>query len=264
MRKSLGPSVQKVCPICSKTYKVPPCRLAIGEGGFCSRACYHTDRVQKGNYLRPHVDLTGKTFHRVFIVRYLLPKERRKIDTPWLCRCECGTEFQSKSDALTSGRTKSCGCLSKERTSARMKTHGLSKISEYSVWEGIKDRCLNPNGTGYSDYGGRGIEIDPRWLEFANFYEDMGTRPSPKHTIERKDNNGPYSKENCVWALQAQQARNKRTNVNITYNGKTQCLRDWSRETGISEQLLGKRVKAGWPIKDLFLPPLRRPKSQTA
>ena len=89
----------------------------------------------------------------------------------------------------------------------------------------MKHRCLNPNAKKYADYGGRGIKICDRWLEsFENFYRDMGERPSKKHSIDRIDNNGNYCPENCRWVTMKEQARNKRTNRTMLYNGKKICV----------------------------------------
>ena len=91
-----------------------------------------------------------------------------------------------------------------------MRTHGKTDTPEYAAWKNMKSRCLNANTPQYKHYGARGITIDPTWMDFLVFLADMGLRPSPKHSIERKDNNKGYSKGNCVWATKATQNRNRR------------------------------------------------------
>lgn len=129
----------------------------------------------------------------------------------WLCRCECGGSSISAGYELRSGHTRSCGCLAKEALSRRMKKHGLSHLPEFKIWMGMIRRCTDRKMINYDRYGGRGIKVCDEWAEsFANFYRDMGNRPSPKHSIDRINNEKGYSADNCRWATASEQAQNKR------------------------------------------------------
>lgn len=129
--------------------------------------------------------------------------------------------------------------------------HNRHNTTEYHIWEGMKQRCLNPNNPSYPNYGGRGIKISKRWLSFSNFYEDMGDRPSSKHSINRIDNDGDYCKANCEWADYVTQARNTTTNKVITYNGETKCLAEWAEFFGVPYKRFASRYQQGWSFEEL-------------
>jgi hypothetical protein len=130
----------------------------------------------------------------------------------WLAKCECGKEKEVYIENIQRGKSISCGCHRKVVTSLRTTKHGQSgKTKVYRTWTHMKGRCLNPNDAAYHDYGGRGIKICERWLVFENFYADMGD-PSAGQSIERKNVNGNYEPENCIWIDKKLQARNKRDN----------------------------------------------------
>ena len=121
-------------------------------------------------------------------------------------------------------------------------------------------RCKDKNHKQYKDYGGRGIKVCERWQApdgkgYNNFLEDMGKRPSAGHSLDRIDNDGDYSPSNCRWATIQEQSHNRRSNVRITFSGKTQTLTQWSRETGIKVSTIRRRRSSGWPIEKLFIPP---------
>lgn len=188
----------------------------------------------------------GEVFGRLVTVR--LDTERSCAKRSYIvCLCSCGNEVSVYRSNLVSGTTQSCGCLARERNKAAHTVHGYSHLPEYGIWVNMRHRCTNPEAEGYARYGGRGIKVCKRWLKsFSNFYKDMGSRPSPEHTLDREDNDGPYSKENCRWATKAEQSRNRRSTRLITYGGKTQCLSDWAAQTGLRRETIAYRLNAGW------------------
>lgn len=175
----------------------------------------------------------------------------------WLFKCDCGTVFITRVDGVKNGRTKSCGCLHIESLVGHPKYPKDTQGSpEYATWRHINARCKNPNNKSYKGYGGRGITVCSRWDDFLLFLADMGTRPD-NHSIDRIDNNGNYTPDNCRWATNHQQARNKRNNVNITWDGRTQCLSDWANELGMSKATISQRLDK-WGVERTMTQPLQR------
>jgi hypothetical protein len=165
---------------------------------------------------RPH-DIAGVRFGRLVAMGPMSRISSR--ERLWVCRCDCGADAEVRAGALVAGRQVSCGCLQSERTAARnvaAARHGHASKDgaspEYKAWGGIKRRCYNPSDREFHNYGGRGITVCDRWRDsFDAFLADVGTRPSPRHSIDRIDNDRGYEPGNVRWATRETQERNKRT-----------------------------------------------------
>lgn len=165
----------------------------------------------------------------------------------WICQCDCGNQKEAAKGNLTAGRTKSCGCLRKERPNGT--THGSTGTLTHRRWLSMRRRCLDSSQPYYPNYGGRGITVCARWDQFENFLSDMGECPSPAMTLDRIDSNGNYEPANCRWATSKQQCRNTRKNRLLTLNGETMCVADWAERTGIKAQAILNRLRYGWTVE---------------
>ena len=180
----------------------------------------------------------------------------------YLCKCDCGAMKTISSCSLRAGLSKSCGCLRKQLASIRGTRHGDSKgggswTPEYRAWHALRGRCNNPKNPKYKDYGGRGITVCERWDVFANFLADMGRKPSAIHSIDRIDVNGNYEPGNCRWATRKEQANNCRSNHEITFQGRTKNLTQWSEETGLPYLTLLMRIRRGWTAELALTTPVK-------
>lgn len=206
-------------------------------------------------------DLTNQVFGRLTALKISTePMKGSSSSTPWVCRCECGTEKVIRAIHLTNGSTLSCGCLIRQKTSERSLTHGHKRNGvrspTYAVWSSIMTRCTNPKTANWNDYGGRGITVCERWRNsFEAFLEDVGERPSKDHSIDRKDVNGNYEPGNVRWATRAEQCRNKRTNRKITIGGETHCLSEWEEIKGLPKKRITSRLFLGWSEYEAVMTP---------
>jgi len=197
------------------------------------------------------IEMVGQRHGRLVVKSFSKPDARREAN--WLCLCDCGKETIVSGYYLRSGHTKSCGCLVIDVITK----HGHSKEPEYAVWYSLVKRCTDPKSHAYENYGGRGITVCKRWLEYENFIKDMGYRPSAKHSIERVKNNKGYSKSNCKWATSKEQMNNTRWNRILRYNGVSMNISQWAEKINIKRATVDSRIAKGWSIEKILTTPLR-------
>ncbi len=195
----------------------------------------------------------GEKFDRLTVLSFVGKSEDKKHKI-FECECDCGGITLVRGDNLPNGHSKSCGCLCEEVRSSVHTTHGETKnhtrSSEFSAWQSMLNRCCNKSCKSYCNYGGRGIKVCERWQEsFESFLSDMGRKPSNKHSIERKDNNGNYDPQNCIWATAKIQSRNRRSNIVIRLDGQTMVLKDWCLKLGLQYRTVHWRISNGWTFK---------------
>lgn len=145
--------------------------------------------------------------------------------------------------------------------------HGLSYEPEYRAWQAARLRCTNPRNRAWPSYGGRGITMCERWLGSVEaFYRDMGPKPSPKHELDRIDNNKGYAPGNCRWATRKQNDRNRRNSRLLHHGGKTLTLVEWCEQLGLPQDTVQKRLAAGWSVTAALETPIRakRPSKREA
>ena len=207
--------------------------------------------------LKTFRDLTNKEYGKLTVLYYV-------GNNSWLCECDCidKNKIVVTARKLYTSQKKSCGC--------KYSFHNMAGTPEYQAWYSMQNRCYNKNYISYPNYGDRGIKICERWKkQFENFLEDMGLKPDVVYSLDRIDNEGNYScghcddcitngwPSNCKWATRTEQNNNARSNISITYNGKTQNVASWAKEFNISKDTLGSRLKRGWDIERALTEPVK-------
>jgi hypothetical protein len=172
-------------------------------------------------------------------------------------QCTCGEVKTVRIINVVNGNSKSCGCLKRETASKNATLlgtiHGLRYHPLYKIWKALNLRCYSENDTTYHRYGGRGITVCERWREsLLDFAEDMGKRPTLKHSIDRIDNEGDYSPENCKWSTPTEQANNRCNTVYLTRGDVRDTIANWARVTGINISTLRYRNNKNYTEEKLF------------
>jgi hypothetical protein len=190
-------------------------------------------------------DLSSQRFSRILVIsREGTNKYRQAM---WNCICDCGETLVLSTNHLTTGNTKSCGCYHREKITK----HGNYLHPLYSKWIAIKYRCYDKKSGSYPNYGGRGIRMSKSWFySFEQFAKDIGLPPTPKHSIDRIDNNKGYSKLNCKWSTQKEQNNNTRQTMFLTHEGQTKPVSQWAKDIGIPADRIKSRIRHGKSVSE--------------
>lgn len=199
------------------------------------------------------VDFTGRT------VGVLTVLAREGSDSYghalWRCICgACGKSVLLGSNRLSTPSRRSCGCLWRKDGYSRADS---PLHSTWISWSAMRARCTQVKVNSYDRYGGRGIKVCARWQDFQNFLSDMGPRPSQKHSIDRKNNDGNYTSTNCRWATSREQGGNRSVSKLVTLGGVTKTQAEWARVRGLPRPTLQARLDRGWSVEKALLTPSR-------
>lgn len=210
-------------------------------------------------------DIVGLRINNFLVLNYIGKKlygPKQKAYHSYLVECVCGSRSLKLRQALVGlYKAKSCGCLvrgySAKRYATEITKHGKSGSLIYKRWRAMITRCNNASQVGFKSYGGRGITVCDRWLNFNNFYKDMGEPPFPGATLDRIDNNANYEPTNCKWSTRVEQGSNKRNNRMITFQGETRTLSEWARKTNLPMKTLWCRIfQRSWSVERALSEPL--------
>ena len=199
------------------------------------------------------VSIVGKRYNKLTVIRKTSEKSHNSY--LWECKCDCGNITLVKKWNITSGNTKSCGCLklnSVKKMNRINTTHGMSRSKLYRVWESMKRRCDNSKTERYASYGGRGITYCKEWSKFENFYGWAKANGYEEGlSLDRIDVNGNYEPSNCRWIPLKKQAYNKTNSRKVSYNNKELTIAELANKTGKPYHLIYQRIiKLGWDVEE--------------
>lgn len=201
-------------------------------------------------------DIAGLTVGFLTALEYQGSDGRKSM---WTAKCVCGAIVSLAASELLKQKAKgiqsSCGCKRAETISKRLTRHGMSKQPAHSVWASMLARCANPNHRAYHNYGGRGIQVCERWLDFVNFWEDMGGTYRPGLTLDRENNDGGYTPGNCRWVGWHVQAQNRRSSVVLPTSRGDMTIAEAAHIAGVGMSTISYRVSHGVTGEELFSPP---------
>lgn len=175
-----------------------------------------------------------------------------KKGTHYLCKCDCGNQIIASASELKRGHKTSCDCL--RWSGDYVRKHGMSGTKAYGSWTNMRRRCNDKTNKEYDSYGGRGITYCSKWDTFEGFWEDMKEGYADNLTLDRKNVDENYSKENCKWSTIKEQANNKRNNHYLKYRGETLTLMQLAEKYKVKYELIRERIKRGWSIEDSLKP----------
>lgn len=211
-------------------------------------------------------------YGKLVVVGFAGRRQRKSIMLA--CQCACGMFVDVVPYKLTGGNTTSCGCAHREfmkEHNEALVTHGHARggtiTPEYRAWTSMIRRCTDPRSDVYPDYGGRGITVCERWMSFPDFFADMGKKPSRLYSLERRDNNAGYDRENVFWGTAKEQARNQRRTKKYELDGEVRPLGEWADQFGIARPLVLSRITSGWTLREALTLPVgsrRRGSSKSA
>lgn len=184
------------------------------------------------------ISLIGKKFGKLLVLEECKERDKHK-KIVYKCLCDCGSiSYVTANNLRRENGTRTCGC-----SKVGHATHGKRHTRMYGIWLGMKTRCYNKNRRQYKDYGGRGVAVCDEWKDdFQAFYNwAMSHGYNDTLTIDRIDNDGNYEPSNCRWVNWTMQQNNKRTNVNITFNGVTKTIAQWAKQLNIDYDKLQYR-----------------------
>lgn len=246
-------------------------RLVRGDvlkSGLSKSCGCDTKRLQSLSKIEqgPKEDLTGRQFGRRTVIRYA-------GNSSWLCRCSCGAESIVQTGQLNFGEAQSCGCRVRDINRERMQKYDPITYRLQKVYYSMHARCDNPNTKTYPRYGLRGIKVCDEWsgpdglANFISWALENGYDPEAKHgekTIDRVDNDGPYSPENCRWVTHTENSNNKSTSRFLEYNGERKTYADWARHFNLPYHIFYARVvELGWSVEDAASKPIEPRKKRT-